>query len=167
MIKKLLMFVAAVIMLLSGVLNVAEAANFPAFSTKTIDGQVVTNSVFSGHKLTMINIWATWCPPCVGEMPDLGKLGRNMPNDTQLIGLLLDAKTTDEINVAKSILSKAKANFLQMLPSKEMTPFLNSFDYIPTTVFVDSHGRIIGDLISGACTESKYRSSIEAALKKL
>jgi len=115
----------------------------------------------------MINFWATWCPPCVGEMPDLGKLGRNMPEDTQLIGLLLDGTTAGEIREAKSILARANADFLQILPNGEMNPVLNNITAIPTTIFVDSDGRIVGNPIVGARSESSYRSAIETALKSL
>ena len=164
---KRLWMVTAVCLLLAA-LGQAEAAEyFPKFSSKTLGGEDVTNAVFSGKKLTMVNLWATWCPPCVQEMPDLGRLGRAMPEGTQLIGLLLDASDSGAIQKANAILSQAKADFPQIRPSKEMTSFLDSVDAIPTTFFVDSEGRIVGDAVVGSRSEKSYRSEIEKALKQL
>jgi thiol-disulfide isomerase/thioredoxin len=169
--KKGLWMVVAVFLLalaFCAVVGRAEAAEyFPKFSSQTLDGKNVTNAVFSGKKLTMVNIWATWCPPCVGEMPDLGRLGASMPKGTQLIGLLLDADDSGAIQKAKTILSKAKADFLQIRPSKEMSSYLNTVEAIPTTVFVDSEGRIVGEPLVGAHSEKAYRAEIEKALKQL
>ena len=39
-----------------------------------IDGNQVSGDIFSGHRLTMLNIWATYCGPCTSEMPDLQSL---------------------------------------------------------------------------------------------
>ena len=44
------------------------------FAAKDMDGNEVTSGIFSESKLTMINVWATYCNPCLNEMPDLGEL---------------------------------------------------------------------------------------------
>jgi thiol-disulfide isomerase/thioredoxin len=144
-----------------------SAGGFPNFSSKTLEGKDVTNALFAGKKLTMVNLWATWCPPCVAEMPDLGKLGRSMPEGSQLMGILLDADYAGAIDKGKAILAKSKADFLQVQPSKEMTSFLDTVAAIPTTVFVDAEGRILGEPIVGARSEAEYRAEIEKALAKV
>ena len=143
-------------------------AVFPIFSSQTIDGGDVSEYIFSGKELTMVNIWTTWCPPCVAEMPDLGKMGRSMPEGTQLIGIILDAEGSGDaktINAAKKILAKAKADFVQILPSKEMAPVLRTVSAIPTTIFVDSAGNIVGKPLVGARSEKTYRAEVEKRLK--
>lgn len=53
------------------------------FETTDLDGNVVTSAaLFAGHKVTMINIWATWCDPCKNELPELRSLPRNWPEKT-------------------------------------------------------------------------------------
>ena len=42
------------------------------FATTDLDGNIVTSAeIYAGNKITMINFWATWCPPCVGELAEL------------------------------------------------------------------------------------------------
>ena len=143
---------------------------FPVFSSQDLDGNPVSDSIFSEKKLTMVNIWTTWCPPCVGEMPDLGNMGRSMPEGAQLVGIVLDAKGPDDsgtINTAKRILSQARADFLQILPARGMVPVLSWVEAIPTTIFVDSKGKIVGTPLVGARNEKSYRAEVEKLLKTM
>jgi hypothetical protein len=102
-------------------------------------------------------------------MPDLGNMGRSMPEGTQLIGIILDVEKPDDdktINEAKRILSQAKADFVQVFPSKEMGPVLSTVRAIPTTIFVDSEGKIVGVPLVGARDENAYRAEVEKLLKQ-
>ena len=176
MVKK---FVVAAILVLSFVfvsmpLGAAYAAAppkvFPAFSSQNIDGNPVTGDIFSGKKLTMINLWATWCPPCIYEMPDLGNLARSMPEGSQLVGIVLDVEgpnDSENIGDAKEIISDSNADFLQILPIEEMIPVLRWIEAIPTTIFVDSKGQIIGDFVIGMRDEDDYRTEVENRLKSM
>ena len=148
---KVLLGAALLLILGAGRLE-AAGASFPEFSSKTLDGSPVNSAVFAGKKLTMINLWATWCPPCVHEMPDLGNLARSMPEGTQLMGILLDADDAGAIQKAQAILAKSNADFLQVCLSNDMNSFMRGVSAIPTTIFVDSGGRIVGDPVVGART---------------
>ena len=45
------------------------------FATTDLDGNIVTSAeIYAGNKITMINFWATWCPPCVGELAELAEV---------------------------------------------------------------------------------------------
>jgi thiol-disulfide isomerase/thioredoxin len=168
--KKIIVNALAAIFAVLFIWSVAEAANiFPKFSSKKLDGGAVTSSIFADKKLTVINIWTTWCPPCINEMPDLGRMGRAMPEGSQLVGIVLDAEDGDPdvIKEAKRILSRSKADFLQILPSSEMNPVLATVEAIPTTIFVDSLGQIIGSPLVGSRPEKEYRAEIEKTLKSL
>jgi thiol-disulfide isomerase/thioredoxin len=163
--------VAAALLLAMGIgygakTSAAQGA-FPAFSTLDLDGRQVTSSVFAEKKLTMLNFWATWCPPCLSEMPDLGRLGRTMPEGSQLIGVLMDADDEESIDEAQGILEEAKADFPQIVPVREMASFLRSVSAIPTTIFVDSQGQIVGKPLVGSRSEAAYRAAIEDALQSL
>jgi thiol-disulfide isomerase/thioredoxin len=142
----------------------AGAAEFPAFSSESSTGEPVTEAVFADAKLTMINIWATWCPPCRSEMPDLARLGRSMPEGSRLMGIILDSDAMDD---AEAILAEAKADFLQIVPVKTMAPVLDEIDAIPTTIFVDSRGQLVGPVLVGSRAEGDYRAEIEKILKSM
>jgi thiol-disulfide isomerase/thioredoxin len=151
----------------TGAANAGAAKVFPKFSSQGFKGEAVSDALFADATLTMLNIWATWCPPCVSEMPDLGRLGRSMPKGSQLAGIILDAGEPDAMSDADGILTKAQADFLQILPSEEMRPVLEEIDAIPTTLFVDSQGRIVGKPLVGSRSEEAYRAEIEKLLESL
>ena len=60
------------------------------FTAKDLDGNEVDQSVFANAKLTMMNIWATFCGPCINEMPELGELAAEGGTDYQIIGVCAD-----------------------------------------------------------------------------
>jgi thiol-disulfide isomerase/thioredoxin len=153
----------ALVAVFTGLSSAAEV--FPAFSAQSLKDETVTNAIFADAKLTAVNIWATWCPPCLAEMPDLGRLGRSMPEGSQLVGIVLDAD--ESMEEAGAILTKAQADFLQILPVKEMNPVLSKVDAIPTTIFVDSQGNIVGAPLVGSRSEKAYRDEIEKRLKSM
>jgi len=143
---------------------------FPAFSTKDLDGRAVTDSIFAENEITMINFWATWCPPCVAEMPDLGELAKTLLEDSDrkdaLIGILLDADDRGALEKARQILSKSGAGFPILRPSSEMQSIIGAIDAIPTTIFVDSEGNIVGSAVIGARSSQAYLQAISAAWKE-
>ncbi|MBR1806651.1 MAG: TlpA family protein disulfide reductase [Selenomonadaceae bacterium] len=149
--------------------NVVQAmpSNMPTFTAKNLDGQTVTNEIFASKKITVVNIWGTFCPPCIGEMPELGEMARNMPADAQLIGLVCDAEDgSAQIQDAKKIMREANANFVNIIPSdKALVDFLNNnFDAVPTTIFVNSKGEIVGQMIVGANVDG-YKDELARLLK--
>ncbi|MDR1874001.1 MAG: TlpA family protein disulfide reductase [Synergistaceae bacterium] len=162
-------------LLAAGTANAAKAPDmpdvFPAFSSQNLEGEPVTSALFADEKLTMVNIWTTWCPPCVNEMPDLGVLGRSMPEGSQLVGIVLDVEDPEEdveaLDDANKILRKSKANFLQILPVDAMEPVLGKVAAIPTTIFVNSQGKIVGRPLVGSRSEAAYRSEVEHILKSM
>ncbi len=147
--------------------NVAQAMakNIPTFNATDLDGKPVTNAIFASKKITIINIWGTFCPPCIGEMPELGELAKNMPADAQLIGLVCDAESNSpQIQEAQKILRDAGANFVNIVPDENLLRFLNDVDAVPTTIFVNSKGEIIGKVIVGADVEG-YKNELAKLLK--
>ena len=138
--------------------------NVPTFSAKTVDGRDVTNEIFATKKITMVNIWGTFCPPCVAEMPDLGEMSRSMPDNAQIIGLVCDASEgSPQIQKAREILSNANADFVNIIPDEQLTKFMNGVEVVPTTIFVDSNGKVVGKVILGADIEA-YKSELEKLL---
>ena len=145
---------------------VAEGETFPAFATKDMKGNDVTNDIFAGKDLTIVNFWATTCGPCISEMPELGEWARELPENVQIIGVLTDVTAGDAKKAAKveNIMSKAKAEFINLGADEVLYDYFSRrITGTPTTVLVNSCGEIVGDAIVGAYIE-KYKEAVEAYL---
>ncbi|MBZ9633453.1 TlpA family protein disulfide reductase [Clostridium sp. FP1] len=139
------------------------------FKTKTLDGKEIDSSIFKGSKLTMINIWATYCGPCIQEMPDLQKLYEEVKGEKiNVIGLVSDTPDEDNEELAKKILEKKGAKFTNIIPDESIkSNILKDVSGVPTTLFVDSEGNIVGDFIVGSHSKEDYKNEIQARLKSI
>ena len=141
------------------------ASTVPTFSTQTIDGKPVTNEIFTAKKITVVNIWGTFCPPCIGEMPELGEMARNLPDTAQIIGLVCDtSENSVQIQRALEITKKARATFVNIVPDAALMKFMEGVEAVPTTIFVNSKGEVVGKAIIGADVEG-YKHELERLLK--
>ena len=136
------------------------------FDTTDLDGNPVhSTDIFGQHRITMVNVWATWCGPCVGEMPELAQLESELAKkDCGLIGICLDAENADTIAEAKSILSEAGAEFTILVPFAGVEDLFKLYA-IPTTFFVDGEGHVLCDPIVGADPD-QYRATVDRLLAK-
>lgn len=135
----------------------------PAFTTQDLDGNTVTNALFSRADVTVLNVWGTFCPPCIAEMPELGAWADAMPKNVQIVGLISDvrAKTDkDGIADARKILSDAHANFVNLIANADFSSFLQGVQFVPTTFLVDRDGVVIGEPIVGAQVP-RYKQAVE------
>ena len=142
------------------------AKNVPNFTTITITGETVTNEIFASKKITIVNIWGTFCPPCIGEMPALGEMDRSLPKDAQIIGLICDAsEKSPQIKRALEITQKAGVNFINIVPDAQLMEFMAGVEAVPTTIFVNSKGEVVGNVIVGANVEA-YKDELEKLLQE-
>ena len=129
--------------------NEKAKLNIGEFKAQTVYGEEVTNEVFADYDITMINIWATWCGPCIKEIPDLGELYNNLPENFNLITICTDAKGQEE--AVKSFLEEKEAKMPVLIPDEKIEEFLNkNINAYPTSLFVDKDGNIIGKALQGA-----------------
>ncbi len=136
-----------------------------AFSANDLGGKAVDNSIFAGHKLTMVNIWATFCKPCIKEMPDLQKMSEDMPEGTQLISIVGDVKDKELLKLAQKIVNDTGVSFTSIVPDNSLKQYLdNNLVAYPTTLFIDSEGKIIGEPIVGERDMSVYKEVLNDRL---
>jgi len=138
-----------------------EDRRFPAFTTTDLNGETVTEAVFAESDITMVKFWTTWCPACVVEKPTLAALYNELGGG--MIGILLDADGRGAIENAREILETSGVNYPQLRPSQEMQSLLRTVRSIPTAIFVDSRGYIVGETIVGSRSHEAYLSAISAA----
>lgn len=155
----------------------AQAGIFQTMQMTDFDGNEVDKSLFEGHRLTMVNIWATFCNPCLSEMPELGELAAEYAKEeggVQIIGICTDitdlsGNTTQEaVDGAKQIVEMTGAAYPHLIPNDEFMAFLmQEVPGVPTTFFVDESGEVIGDEVVGAKSKDAWQKEIESRLAML
>lgn len=137
-----------------------------SFKTKDLAGEDVDESVFKENKITMINIWATTCGPCVSEMEDLEKIyNENKDKGFNLIGIVTDGDVA--LDDAKFIAEKKGLTFKNIVAEDVLKKdVLSKISGTPTTLFVDSEGNIVGEPIIGSVGKEAYDKAIESYLDK-
>lgn len=140
-----------------------DPAAFPAFTATDLDGSTVTESIFSEKDLTVLNIWGTFCGPCIGEMPELGEWAKEMPDNVQIVGLIIDIngeEDTEHRDLAVDITQQAGVDFTNLIANADFAPILKDVIGVPTTLFIDGDGNIVGDPIVGANVDG-YKTFVE------
>ena len=133
------------------------------FTAEDLEGNPVSSEeIFAQHDITMVNIWATWCGPCVAELGDLQKIHtRFLEKDCAVLGLLIDrdpeatARLIAENGIEYQVVY-APENFQNIFP----------FDAVPTSFYVDRNGRFLGTKFRGVATDM-YESALEPLLEKV
>ena len=143
-----------------------------SFAATDLEGNQVTQAVFEGHPVTMVNVWATFCGPCLGEMPELGELHQEYADqDFQIVGIVTDTLAQDgsisstQVELAKQIVQETGAEYTPLLPSEDLiASLLWQIDSVPTTLFVDETGALIGKGYLGARSKDAWKEIIEEKL---
>lgn len=146
-----------------------------SFWTIDLDGNEITEQVFASHKLTLVNIWATFCPPCLQEMPALAQLhGEYASKGVQVIGIVTDVYHSNQqlfmknLETARQIIDHTGAHYTHLLPSMDIhEKRLQYSQVVPETFFVDSSGKIVGQTYYGAKDKSAWKKVIDSTLALL
>lgn len=142
-----------------------EDKKFPEFTAKTVSGEDISSDLFKDSKLTVVNVWGSWCGPCVQEIPELQKLYESMKDkDVNVIGLAQDAGT--DLDAVKEIIDKNKVTYQNIVPEGATEDFAMSLMAFPTTFFVDSDRNIVG-VIQGNRNLEAFTAAVEGVLEKL
>ncbi len=133
------------------------------FVAKDLDGQEWTSEkLFKGHKITMANIWATYCAPCINEMPMLEELSKKLDSEGYaLVGIIADGETKKDD--AKEIIKLIEITYPNVCLNSDLQKIFK-VQVVPTTYFMDEEGNIIGEPIFGARNEQQYLYEIESHL---
>ena len=148
--------------------GISALPNIRSFKATTIDGTNFTEKDLAKYDLTIINIWATYCSPCVREMPDLAKLEKSLPDNIQFITVCTDAST--RASRMFDILDEAGYTGMTLISfSGDLLELVRSTRYIPTSVFVDSKGNIVVKELVGSpkLIEESYHYQINRAFENM
>ncbi|MFR8547070.1 MAG: TlpA family protein disulfide reductase [Lachnospiraceae bacterium] len=145
----------------------ASSGLFGTFEAQTLDGETVTQDIFAQAELTMVNIWGTFCGPCISEMPELGELSREYADKgMQLIGIVSDATDPDN-ETAHLIIEETKADYQHLVVSESLYyNYLMNVQAVPTTVFVDKQGNQVGEIYTGARSKADWAAIADELLEE-
>ena len=135
------------------------------FESTDLDGNVVRSAdLFKNNKITMINIWGTWCSNCMNEMGELAEIHRRLQEKgCGIVGVELERDTTeDTADAARKVLADNGVTYPNVWMPKDNPVFAQVKNY-PFSLFVDSEGRILTYPIRGAAVKD-YEPTFEKLL---
>lgn len=165
--------------------NASNAGDLPAtgaavtsvgdFTTQDVNGNTVTQDIFKEHDLTMVNVFTTWCPPCVQEMPDLEKLHQQVKDqNVGVIGVVLDVINEKgeieeaDLERAQLLVKKTGVTYPVLLPdSTYFNGRLINIEAYPETFFIDKNSNIVGESYSGSGSLEDWLEVVERELANL
>lgn len=117
-----------------------HALKMPQFDLKTIYGTDVNLSDYKG-KVVVLNVWATWCRPCVAEIPELITAQKALKDsDVRVIGVAVDGGNVD----LKKFLDKIRApGFETFIDNKQAIPGKMGVSVVPTNFIIDGNGNLV------------------------
>jgi len=140
-----------------------ETEQAPDFTLPSLNGKTVSLSDFRG-RWVLLNFWATWCAPCVEEMPGLNRLYRALKKD----GLVMLAVSLDHAKQkVRSFASREKLAFPVLHDQGKITKARYGLFSVPTTVLVGPNGEIKARSAGGRVWDSpemiRYLRTLMAA----
>lgn len=140
------------------------------FEAQDLEGNSITEAAFAESKLTMVNVWATYCNPCLSEMPGLGEIaGEYETDEFQIIGIVSDVQEgadADAVEYAAALVSQTGADYPHLLLNESLfRSMLSGVSAVPTTFFVNEKGEVL-DTVVGARDKASWKEKIDAFLEE-
>lgn len=141
---------------------VGQDAQAPPLTLKSIEGRTVRLSDYRG-KVVLINFWATWCPPCRAEMPDLVKLQREYGKDgLRIIGVTYPP---EQLARVRKFTRGLRVNYPIALGTRETRAAFSPDETLPLTIIIDREGTIRGT-IAGILLPQEFDEQIKPLLRR-
>lgn len=135
--------------------NKVTGPQAPDFGLTALDGPTITLSLLRG-KVVVLHFWATWCVPCVWELPQIEKLHRQLQANREVVLLTISVDQSD--STVKEFLSKYGYSFVVLRDKESAVKKAFRLDSLPTILFIDRAGRIRFEVIG---SRPHYRFFLE------
>ena len=123
------------------VIGVGDTA--PEFTVTADNGRVISPTNFGG-RLLVLNFWATWCQPCVEEVPSLNQFSKEMAGSGVVV---LGVSVDKDEKVYRSFLARQNVTFLTARdPQANINADYGTFKY-PESYIIDTHGKVVQKII--------------------
>ena len=149
------------LILLAALLLAAGGAAAQGFVFKDMQGQAQRLSDYRG-KWVLVNFWATWCPPCLEEIPDLVALHEaRMKSDLVVIGVALDSSRESVVE----FVAKKHISYPVVVGDYELAEQVGEVQALPTSYLFDPAGKLVS-YQEGMVTRESVESYIKSKTKK-
>lgn len=137
------------------------------FEGTDLKGNPVSQEIFPQSRLTMVNVWATYCNPCLNEMPGLGELAAEHDgSEFQIIGIVNDVREGDDQTLVESLVQETGADYTHLLANDSIDQaLLSSVSAVPTTFFFNQDGVYLGGEV-GSAEKSDWEELIHELLEE-
>ena len=160
--KKLFALISCTILLtscssgekLSTVIKPSDRKPAPQLTGATLEGSTFSTDL---KRVTVVNVWASWCAPCRAEAPILSDFAEKNPQ-IQFVGIV----TRDNLSAAKAFVNRFNLNYPTFIDDSLINKFQGSIpaNGIPTTLIIDKNG-LVAARISGATTVANLKHLLE------
>lgn len=121
--------------------SIKKGSPAPDFTLPDLNGQEVTLSQFKG-KVVFLNFWATWCPPCIEEIPSINALQKKFKNNDFVI-LTVNIDQTGRENIKKFVDSRGLEFRVLLDPKSDVSAGKYGITGVPETFLIDRNGIVI------------------------
>lgn len=139
----------------------------PQFTLQSVEGEAVSSTAFDGQ-VRLVNLWATWCPPCVAELPDLNALHHELAGrGLAVIGISVD----DTAREVLDFLEETPLDFPILMDDRRVSEMLGALtdtgmiEGVPTTFIVDRQGEV-REIFLGMRSLEVFRAAVEPLLSE-
>ena len=153
--------IIVVLLLVAPFATVAQTApQTPVLRMRDIQGRPFRLSDYTG-KVVLINFWATWCPPCRTEIPELIKMQKDYRSlGLQVVGITYPPQKLFEV---RRFVRKARVNYPTILGDKRTKLLFTASETLPMTVVIDRRGNV-HDVIEGILLPEEFQEKIRPLL---
>jgi thiol-disulfide isomerase/thioredoxin len=138
-------------------------AKAPSLQLKNLAGHSFRLDDYKG-KVVLVNFWATWCPPCRTEIPELIRWQRKYRNQgLQVIGITYPPQRRSEL---LRFIKKTRVNYPVVMGTTATKMLFTSSEILPITVVIDSDGNM-RDVIEGVVFQDEFDQKIKPLLSRM
>lgn len=137
----------------------SNAQPMPPFLVNDLNGQMISTAQLHG-KVVIVNFWATWCPPCQEEIPEMMELQKEFQGKLQIIGVSMDDGPAEQV---KQFADKIGMNYPIVMGSDTLSEEYGGIPALPTSFVVDPEGRVVQKHV-GLYPKEVYDDEIRALL---
>jgi thiol-disulfide isomerase/thioredoxin len=117
----------------------ANPQPMPPFLLRDLDGEVISTADWRG-KVVLLNFWATWCPPCRDEIPEMIELSKRFKDRLQIVGISMDDGPADDV---RQFAKKMGIDYPILMGSPTLSSEYGGVPALPTSFVVNTEGQIV------------------------